>query len=201
MAHDSGINDGRAFDTDDAPAAAELHRVLRARASAMASPLPGDTGAEFVDLVVFRVGGERYAIDAVEVREAITVAKVTALPGVAAFYRGLISHQGTVYPLLDIRSLVNATADSETPPAEAILIAFEGCTIAICAEAVESFVHIETSAIAETPASDDGVRATAIRGMTNDGIVVIDIRMLLADARLVVDDRTPISDKSLKGTT
>ena len=194
MEHDS-------VEVDDRPAAVDLHLVLRERARTLAVPAADDAVADFMDLVVFRIGGERYAIDAIEVRAAIAVSEVTALPGVAAFYRGLISHQGTAYPLLDIRSLLGGETGDGAPPAEAILIAFDAFTIAICADAVESFERIDTATIAEVHRTDDGATGSAIRGVTDSAIVVLDIRMLLADARLVVDARPPISDQNLRGTT
>jgi len=194
LEHDSVEAVGQAADVD-------LHHVLRARARMLAAPLADDVVADFTDLVVFRIGGERYAIDAIEVSQAMAVSEITALPGVSAFYRGFISHQGTVYPLLDLRSLLGRESDDGAPPAEAILIAFEGFKIAICADVVESFEHIDTATIAEVHAPEDESTGTAIRGVTDSAIVVLDIRMLLADARLVVDDRPPVYGKKLRGTT
>jgi purine-binding chemotaxis protein CheW len=167
----------------------------------LAAPPVDHTVADFADLVVFRIGGERYAIDAVELRQAITVSEVTALPGVPAFYRGVISHQGTAYPLVDIRSLLGRAGDDRALPGEAMLIVFESFKIAICADAVESFERIDAATISDVYATDERLTAAAIRGVTDEGIVVLDIRTLLADARLVVDDRPSTYDQNLKGTT
>jgi purine-binding chemotaxis protein CheW len=185
----------------DEPVAYGLHDILRARARALAVPPVDHTVAHFAELVVFRIGGERYAIDAVELRQAIAVSEVTALPGVPAFYRGVISHQGTAYPLVNICALLGRASDNRSLPAEAMLIAFESFKIAICADAVESFERIDAATIADVHATDEGLSAAAIRGVTDEGIVVLDIRTLLADARLVVDDRPSTYDQSLKGTT
>lgn len=164
----------------------ELQRLLRRRAVALAAPRVVTPAAEVLELIVFRAGNERYAIDAVEADEAIEVAEITPLPGVPPFYRGLIVEQGVVYPLIDIRPLVGAKAGDELAPAHAILFSGER-TVALGAETVESFVRIETTSIAPVPA--DGTRSPAIRGVTADGITLLDIHLLLADARLVIDDR------------
>jgi purine-binding chemotaxis protein CheW len=163
----------------------ELQQLLHARAVALAAPRVVVPPAEVLELIVFRAGAERYAIDAVEADEAIEVNDVTPLPGVPPFYRGLIVEQGVVYPLIDIRALVGAPATEPLAPAHAILFSGER-TIAIAAETVESFVRIETASIG---APADGAHAPAIRGVTADGITLLDIHLLLADARLVVDDR------------
>jgi purine-binding chemotaxis protein CheW len=180
---------------------AELHRILRERARAMAAPPPAEASAHFVDLVVFRIAERRFAIDAVEAREAIALTAVTALPGVPSFYRGLISHQGTLYPLVDIRPLINGAFTLEAAPVQAILIASEDATIAICADVVESLVRIDAATIAEARPADDASALTLIRGVTSDGIMVLNVPRLLADARLVVDEGRAISDQRIKGTT
>ena len=164
----------------------ELRQLLHARAITLAAPRVIAPIAEVLELIVFRAGAERYAIDAVEADEAIEVGDVTPLPGVPPFYRGLIVEQGVVYPLIDIRALVGAPAAEPLAPAHAILFSGER-TIAIAAETVESFVRIETSSIAPPPAN--GTHSPAVRGVTSDGITLLDIHLLLADARLVIDDR------------
>lgn len=164
----------------------ELQQLLHARALALAAPRIVASEAPALELIVFRAGIERYAIDAVEADEAIEVAELTPLPGVPPFYRGLIVEQGVVYPLIDIRPLVGAPAGDALVPAHAILFSGER-TIALGAESVESFVRIEATSIA--PAPRDGTHSPAIRGITADGITLLDIHLLLADARLVIDDR------------
>lgn len=172
----------------------ELRRILRARAIAMAAPLPPAPKTDLLEVVVFRVGPERYGIDAVEAAVAIEINAVTGLPGLPPFYRGLIVHRGIVYPLVDIRPLAGAPFDTDFVPAQAILFLSNGRTIAIAAESVESFVQVDTSAIA-TSSSGEGRATSAIRGVTNDGVVLLDIDRLLSDARLVVDDRSTISEQ------
>lgn len=167
---------------------AELQRVLRERAVALAAPLPAAPAGDVLELVVFRAGTERYAIDAIEAEEAIEIGDVTPLPGLPPFYRGLILHQGIVYPLIDIRPLVGAPFDEGVVPAHAILFLSPTRAIAVAAESVESFVRIDAGTIG-TSASSDGRATAAIRGVTDDGIVLIDVHVLLADARLVIDDR------------
>jgi purine-binding chemotaxis protein CheW len=164
----------------------ELRQLLHARAVALAAPRIVAPVTEVLEVIVFRAGTERYAIDAMEADEAIEVAEITPLPGVPPFYRGLIVDQGVVYPLIDIRPLVGAPAADALVPAHAIL--FSGArTIAIGAESVESFVRIETASIA--PPTAGSTYSPAIRGVTGDGITLLDIHLLLADARLVIDDR------------
>lgn len=178
----------RGLDAIDRPPEGEFHeRVMAASHAARAATaewLPDPT-----DLVVFRIGDDRYAIDAAEVLEVVQLSRITALPGVPAFYRGLIIHRGVIFSLVDIRSLVDETDVEATSPEHAILILREERAIAIAADSAESFVRIATSEIAMTSDNEPG-RSAAIRGVAPDGIVVLDVGALLADARLVIDDRS-----------
>jgi purine-binding chemotaxis protein CheW len=164
--------------------------VLHARALELARPRVLETPAEIVELIVFQLGGLRYAIGARDALESIAIAGTTALPGVPNFYRGLISHRGLIYPLVDIRPLLGETLDVAAAPAQAILFSSDACAAAIAADAVEGFVRIDTATIAAAAGDDDAEPVAAVRGVTPDAIVVLDIWVLLADARLVLDDRS-----------
>jgi chemotaxis signal transduction protein len=166
-----------------------IREVLHARALELARPRVLEAPAEIVELIVFRLGALRYAIGARDALESIAIAGTTALPGVPNFYRGLISHRGLIYPLVDIRPLLGETVDVAAAPAQAILFSSDACAAAIAADAVEGFVRIDTATIAAA-GGDDAEPAAAVRGVTPDAIVVLDIWVLLADARLVLDDRS-----------
>jgi purine-binding chemotaxis protein CheW len=151
----------------------DVRQILRARAAALAAPLPAAQSDDVVELVVFRAGNERYAIEAIEAEEAIEVGDVTPVPGLPPFYLGLIVHAGVVYPLVDVRPLAGAPVEFDLQPAQALLFLSSERAIAVAAEWVESFVRIDTASIAD--------------GKTSDGIVLLDLQKLLADVRLVVD--------------
>ena len=116
------------------------------------------------ELVIFRAGSERYAIDAVEIEEAIVLPDVTPLPGVPSFYRGLIAHQGIVYPLIDVRPLAGADAEDELAPTHAILFSTAEHTVAIAAESVESFVRVDVAAIADLGIGSTFTACSVTRG-------------------------------------
>jgi purine-binding chemotaxis protein CheW len=177
------------LDAIDQPAAGEFYRRLMAESNASEAAKAAESLPDPADLVVFRIGEERYALDATEVLEVVQLARITALPGVPAFYRGLITHRGIVFPLVDIRPLIAGTAAVTSSPEQAILFLSDERAIACAADEAESFVRIATSDIV---IPNDGERAgsAAIRGVTSEGIIVLDVGALLSDARLIIDDRS-----------
>ena len=158
----------------------DFESLLHARSDAIAAAHAAPPPVGVADLVVFAIGDARYAVDALEIAEVIDVPALTALPGVPPLYRGLLSHRGIVFPLLDIRPLVAARADERTAFAHALLFVSGAQTVAVGADAIEGLVRVEDATIVPSP-------SPAIRGTTPDGAVVLDVSVLLADARLVVD--------------
>jgi chemotaxis signal transduction protein len=159
----------------------DFESLLHARSDAIAKAHATPPPEGVADLVVFAIGEQRYAVDAVAIAEVIDVAQLTALPGVPPLYRGLLSHRGVVFPLIDIRALLGAAPAHDATFAHALLFSSPAQTAAIGADAVDGMVRVETATIAASPAA-------AIRGTTPDGLVVLDVWVLLADARLIVDD-------------
>ena len=174
----------------DEPSAERLREILHARAQTLATPKTLPPPVELIELVVFRLGGQRYAIVAGEALESVTIAETTVLPGVPNVYRGLISHRGILYPLVDIRPLIGGTLDGVARPAQAILFLSEAATAALVADEVEAFVRIDAATIGSAGSAHGIEPSAAIRGVTPDAIVVLDIWVLLADARLVLDERS-----------
>jgi chemotaxis signal transduction protein len=91
--------------------------------------------------VLFRISGNLYAIELLNVREIAEVPAITPLPGYADFLGGIINYKGVVIPaihldfLLSLRNPAEKTindascmivADGPTGPAAFIFDSFEG---------------------------------------------------------------------------
>ena len=83
-------------------------------------------------LVVFRLGAEQFAAPITRVREILRPVRVTRMPRVATFVRGLFNLRGQVLPLVDSKvrlglaplgvSLTRQLALSRTPPERIVLL-------------------------------------------------------------------------------
>jgi len=183
------------LNTIDLRSQEEIEALVRARTKQLealenAPPLP-----DSVDLVILSIAGERYAFDVKEASEAIAITHVTPLPGVPTFFRGLISHRGSVYPLLDIRPLVGGALVRAAQFSQAILFTSGGSAVAVGAHAVESLERVD---VAELEAQRNQTDLSAsVRGKTADGATIIDMRALLSDVRLVVDDRVSVIEHNV----
>lgn len=63
-----------------------------------------------MELVVFDVGGSRYALSAIDVREVFRAVAITPLPEAPAIVEGVIDVRGEVLPVIDLRRRLGAPA-------------------------------------------------------------------------------------------
>ncbi len=167
----------------------DVRRILRDRAVRLARPEATTDALQTLDLVVFRSGGGRYAVESGQASAAIP-AVPTPLPGVPPFHLGLIMHRGTVCVLVDVGPLLGRARTDRANSAYAILCAVGDDIIAIAADAIDGLMRLDARTIAHS--AEGGNTQAAIRGVTPDEVVIIDAGRLLRDARLTVDDQPPI---------
>lgn len=60
--------------------------------------------ATWVEILLFEVGGQRYALRSSVVRELVRAVTIVSLPAAPAIIEGIIDVRGTVVPVLDLRA-------------------------------------------------------------------------------------------------
>lgn len=82
--------------------------------------------AELIDLLVFRLGDQRYALRLAVVERVVRAVEVTPLPGAPSTVLGVINVQGRVIPVFSLRRRFGM-AEPEIHPDHQFLIATAGC--------------------------------------------------------------------------
>jgi purine-binding chemotaxis protein CheW len=59
------------------------------------------------EIILFKLGEQKYGIEVLKVKEILTSPKITPLPNSAKFIRGLINVRGEVSPVIDLRLKFN----------------------------------------------------------------------------------------------
>lgn len=176
------------WDEDQRRTTAE-RELLRIRAEQYATPLADDTAlTEARDTVlVFKLGQERYGIDVKTVQGVRPLDKLTPLPGVPRFYRGLVNLRGQIITVLDLRRFLGVQHNLEEDDAKELIIVKSANTLelALLAHRVEDVADVLHSSIEPL----DDMRYT--RGMvtTPQKVILLDMPRLLTDERLIVGGR------------
>lgn len=131
------------------------------------------------NVIVFALGGARYAVELRWVREVITLGHVTSVPTAPSAVGGVVNVGGAVVPVIELGALrepaLPSGADEPLRPARkgdgAILIVVDGVTAAVRMSNVETVTTL---------------RAGEARGMLADGrggqVPLLDLPALIKEA-------------------
>ncbi|MFA4860071.1 chemotaxis protein CheW [Methanoregula sp.] len=151
--------------------------------------------AESIQVVVFTLGDELFAIDLFDVKEVVEFTTITKLPNVPPYIRGIIDLRGEITSIIDLKYRLNIAAESqELPDTSRIIVLDSNITRAktgILVDDVTSVSTFEGSQVDYTSASVSN-EDTSIIGIIkrkvkkqekekNELIIWIDIRRLLGD--------------------
>jgi len=179
----------RALESGGEPPVEEVQRILRERARALARPLAeAPTPTDVVELLVFALGGERYAIETAHVLEVVSFGELTPVPGAPAHVLGVVNHRGRILPVMDLRRLLELAGQGVTEGGRVVAVEAEGMTFGILADAVAGTVRLGSHEVAPPPASLTGDRLAFIRGVTGEMVAVLDLEALARDPRITVND-------------
>lgn len=79
-----------------------------------------------MDVAVFELGGERYAVDLAAVQKVIPIGPITPVPGVPAHLLGAMNVRGRVLPVLDLGALLCDAGNPCHPGQESLLLRASG---------------------------------------------------------------------------
>jgi purine-binding chemotaxis protein CheW len=180
---DSGPG-GTAAATADAAAAS----VLLARAKELArehAAVDADDGAT-LDVLVFGLADESYALELGYVREVGALVELTALPGVPDYVLGITCMHGEIVAVIDLRKIFGLAERGLRDSRQVIVIQWGDMEFGILAERVAGVRRLPSAGLQAALPTLTDVRAAYLKGITSDGIVVLAAAKLLADPTLVV---------------
>ena len=170
--------------TDDG---ADIERVLEERARALARVPAAETAGTEIELVVLALGAERYGVNILQVQSFQARPGLARVPGLPAFWAGLVNLRGRLYPVLNLRRYL-ALAGQPAEGGKLVVVAGGGLSVALWVDDVLEIRQVPLDQIG-APLADAATvaqRGPGVRGVTPDLLVVLDLDVLLGDARLVI---------------
>jgi purine-binding chemotaxis protein CheW len=149
----------------------EERELLEERARRLAAPAADDaTARESRDVVRFVLCGQRFAVDAAHVLEALPLGEPTPVPGTPAFLLGVVNHRGRVLGVMDLRRQLVPGGALEAPLTNAVAVSVEDMAFGIAVESVEDTERVP------------------VEVLDRELVTVLDLEALAADPRLRIDD-------------
>jgi purine-binding chemotaxis protein CheW len=159
------------------------------------TPARQENRAGTIQVVIFALGEEQFAIDLFDVKEVVEYTTITKLPNVPAYIRGIIDLRGEITTIIDLKHRLNITADNTVAMDTSRIIVLDDkitrSKIGILVDDVTSVSTFEDGQVDYTSASVSK-EDTAIIGIikknvkikdrdTNELIIWIDVKQLLND--------------------
>lgn len=167
----------------------EERRALHERANALAVETQAEKPARSeVELVVFRLSDERYAVESSYVREVYPLKLLTPLPGAPPFVLGLTNLRGEILSIVDLHAFFELPNPGLTDRSRVIVLRSAAMEFGILADSVAGTRRIGIDAIQPALPTLIGIREEYLKGVTGERLIVLDAGRLLASPSIIVKE-------------
>jgi len=138
----------------------------------------------------FRIGGEVYGIEIRHVTEIVGIQKITEVPDMPQYMKGVINLRGNVIPVVDVRLRFHMQPREYDDRTCVIVVNINDASIGLVVDAVKEVISILPDQISPAPSVSKGEVTRYIKGIGRfDGEVII----LLAIDELLYNNQIKVS--------
>ena len=143
---------------------------------------------EYIEVLVFSLSDEKYAINTSFIEEVTIIKDLTEIPFVPPFIKGVINIRGHIYSIVDLTILFNLKkSDQAITKAKTIIIKSEDMEFGIYTDNLEGVMRISKADIKESPLGVSDSSRDYISGITSDNLIILDTSKLLSDKKMIVN--------------
>ncbi len=135
--------------------------------------------------LTFRLGKEDYGIEIRYVTEIVGMQKITEVPDMPVFVKGVVNLRGQVIPVLDMRLRFNMESRDYDERTCIIVVNIGGSQVGLVVDTVNEVRNIDDDQISPPPKTAGADSAQYIQGMGKVGeevIILLEGQRLLRDA-------------------
>ena len=139
----------------------------------------------------YTLAGEEFALDIARVREVLDLTKITRIPRMPQYLRGVINLRGQVVPVVDQRLKFGLETVDDGKDTRIIILDVEvgGAAVVLgaVADAVHEVIEIGPGKIAGPPSLGGSLNSNFIRGMgrrEEDFVIILDVDRIFSAAEL-----------------
>jgi purine-binding chemotaxis protein CheW len=171
----------------------EKGSVLRARAKSLArEPEKRGDAEEHLELLVFLLAHETYAIETVSIREVYPLTELTPLPCTPDYIYGIINIRGQILTIIDMKKFFDLPEKGITNLNRVIVVQQGDMALGILADEIIGIRNIAKNDLNPPLPKMAGVHAGYIKGFCGAGIILLDMERFLNDKQLIVHEETAV---------
>jgi purine-binding chemotaxis protein CheW len=134
--------------------------------------------------LTFKLADEEYGVEILKVREIIGFMRITAIPQMPPYMKGVLNLRGKVIPVVDLRLKFGMPEAGQTDQT-CIIVVDVGTEVGLIVDTVSEVLDIAGDDIDPPPAVGSGARADFILGM---GKVDEDVKILVNISQVLSQD-------------
>ncbi len=137
--------------------------------------------------LTFRLGTEDYAIEISYVTEIIGVQRITDVPDMPDFVKGVINLRGRVIPVIDVRTRFHMESRQYDDRTCVIVVNINRMDIGLVVDIVNEVLDIPEGQVSPPPKVSNSAGSRYVRGMGRIGEsvkIILDVQRLLHDGEL-----------------
>jgi len=124
-----------------------------------------ESGQKEIQMIVFSLGNEEYAVPITDVQEIIMPQSTTRIPKSPSFVEGVINLRGHIIPIIDgKKKFMLESCEKKIAEEKIIILELEEETIGLVVDSVSEVIHLNVSDI-EPPPIDMGTDADFLWGV------------------------------------
>ena len=120
---------------------------------------------EQLQLLTFRLGGEEYALNIMDIKEIIRPKEATEVPKTPDYILGIISLRGTIIPIFDVSLRLGLTKSDSGPQNRIVVVKSSEHFFGLYVDSVVQVLDIPISKIEPPPEILGGVEGEFLRGI------------------------------------
>lgn len=131
--------------------------------------------AEETQYLTFTLGEEEYGIEILKVREIIGYQRLTRIPYVSGFIKGVINLRGTIIPVFDLRIKFNLEHKAYDKFTAVIVLEISGRVMGGIVDAVSDITSLASEEVQPTPSFPTAIRTEFITGIgkKDDSLIIL----------------------------
>lgn len=150
--------------------------------------------------LTFFLGDEQYGIAIERIKEIIAMMKITSVPKIPSYMRGVINLRGSIIPIVDTRLRFEMSARDADMHTAIIIVEVEKVNIGFIVDRVEEVVSIDAANLSEPPRFGGQIDTdfiSAVAQIEENVVMILDVLKLFEADEII--NLAEIQNKQVEG--
>jgi purine-binding chemotaxis protein CheW len=152
--------------------------------TAVASSQDSSSKDPVIQWVTFKLDGETYGINVMQVQEVLRYTEIAPVPGAPIYVLGIINLRGNVVTVIDTRKRFGLKPSEIADQTRIVIIEAEKQVVGILVDSVAEVVYLHASEIETAPNVGNDETSKFLEGVCNRGgelLILVNLDKLLSD--------------------